>query len=132
MKTVEIVGFLLFLIAAVYYLKTWRSIRQLVAEVNENSSKVRYSWFWWMPAWKVHAKAYPSSRLRRTIVLRFLLTFALLTLATIFLTFPKFHNRFAASKFNAIASASSQGHSSSDTTTVLRPESNRRGAGRPA
>ena len=45
----------------------------------------RFNRFWWMPAWKVHRRAFPKSSLRRQIVTRFAITFALVVVSTIFM-----------------------------------------------
>jgi len=90
-------GFLVFAIGVMCYFSTWKSIRQLVVEANTISPNTSYSWFWWMPALKPHKKAYPSSSLRRTIALKYVLSFALLIIAASLLMSPLIRNRLAGS-----------------------------------
>jgi ABC-type phosphate transport system permease subunit len=78
MKTV---GYLLFLVAAIFYVRTIKAIWQLVDESQKLKTRQRFNRFWWTPAWKVHREAYPESLLRRQIVTRFVITFLCMILA---------------------------------------------------
>ena len=74
----KIAGYMLFLVAFVSYARLILTIRRLVAESRLPGSDTRFNWFWWTPAWKVHRVAYPTSSVRRHIVIGFLLTFVLM------------------------------------------------------
>jgi hypothetical protein len=78
----RILEYVLFTLAFVCYGATVRSIWRLVIESNALASAGRFNRFWWVPAWKIHRKAYPASALRRQIIARFALTFALMATAT--------------------------------------------------
>ena len=73
----RITGYVLFIIAFVIYATIWQAIWQLVRESRQVKPDTRFSRFWWLPAWRVHKKTYPSSNVRQQIVMRFILTFAL-------------------------------------------------------
>lgn len=77
----KVVGYLVFLVALIFYVMTWREIWQLVDETRKLESCTNFNRFWWTPAWRVHRTAYPESRLRRRIVVRFLLTFGVMMIA---------------------------------------------------
>jgi hypothetical protein len=74
----KIAGYVMFLLAFGSYASLILTIRRLVAESRQVGTDARFNWFWWVPAWKVHRVAYPTSPVRRYIVRRFLLTFVLL------------------------------------------------------
>ena len=50
----KIAGFILFALALTLYVWTVRAIWQLVSETNNLGTGVRFSRWWWTPAWKVH------------------------------------------------------------------------------
>jgi ABC-type phosphate transport system permease subunit len=78
---VKITGYVLFMVALVFYAAIWMAIWQLVSESRQATSDKHLGRFWWLPAWRVHKVSYPGSDLRQKIVMRFILTFALLSAA---------------------------------------------------
>ncbi len=77
-----VMGYILFALALVCYVATVKAIWILVSESNGVEPQRDFNRFWWMPAWKVHRRAFPKSSLRRQIVTRFILTFALVVVST--------------------------------------------------
>ena len=73
-----IIGYVLVGLAFLSYGTIIQAVFRLVAEARRLNSGVRFNRFWWTPAWKIHRAAYPESPARKQIVLRFLLTFALM------------------------------------------------------
>jgi hypothetical protein len=73
-----IIGYLLVGLAFLSYGTIMQAVFSLVAEARRLNSGVRFNRLWWTPAWKIHRAAYPTSPARKQIVLRFLLTFALM------------------------------------------------------
>jgi len=78
---VKIAGLIFFLGALISYLGIWRSIAQLVKESRQARPDIRLSGIWWLPAWDIHQTNFPSSPVRRQLLIRFLWTFVLMTLA---------------------------------------------------
>ena len=78
----SLITYVLFGLAFACYVATVRSIWKLVAESRREFPEGRFNRFWWIPAWRVHRRLFPGSPLRRKIVVRFGLTFALLLIAT--------------------------------------------------
>jgi hypothetical protein len=74
----KITGYMFFVAALFFYMTIWQGIWQLVTESRQAKPDVRLSRFWWLPAWRIHQSSYPTSDVRRRIVMRFTLTFALL------------------------------------------------------
>ena len=77
-----VIGYVLFTLALVSYGATVKAIWTLVGESKRVESEKRFNRFWWLPAWRIHRKVYPDSSLRRQIVTRFALTFALVVIST--------------------------------------------------
>ena len=84
-------GFALFAVTAILYIWTVRTIWHLVDESKRLGSGVRFNRWRWTPAWKVHKEAYPTSPLRRQIVIRFLLTWGIGALALAFIAYADVH-----------------------------------------
>lgn len=74
----RIIGYGLMALALFFYVKTIQAIWTLVAESRRLESGVRLSRIWWLPAWRVHRKAYPESSTRRRIAQFFTITFVLM------------------------------------------------------
>jgi CDP-diglyceride synthetase len=83
MNTVIRVGavYCIFVLAVGLYVWAWRNLSMLVAEAKEFSPESRYRLILWLPAWKAHKRACPTSKMRRRIIALFVLTFALLILS---------------------------------------------------
>jgi len=77
----RVVGYLLAALSLYSYATTVHAIWRLVAETKQLNTGVHFNRFWWTPAWRLHRNAYPESNLRRQIVTRFTLTFALMVAA---------------------------------------------------
>jgi hypothetical protein len=77
-----IIGYVLMALGFVAYGSILRAIFRLVAETRQLNSDARFNRFWWTPAWKIHRAAYPLSRIRKQIVVLFLLTFILVCAGT--------------------------------------------------
>jgi hypothetical protein len=73
-----IIGYVLMALAFLAYGTIIKAVFRLVAETRQLNSGVRFNRFWWTPAWKVHRGAYPMSPVRNQIIVRFLVTFALM------------------------------------------------------
>ncbi len=58
---------IIFCIAAVFYVLAWIYIRQLVREVNREST-THVSMFRWNKGWSRHRTLFPDSRVRQRIV----------------------------------------------------------------
>ena len=71
----------LFLVALVFYVQTWRSIKRLVTEARQTGNTARFNLLWWTPARRVHREAYPASPVRKQILLNFSLAFVFLLAA---------------------------------------------------
>jgi hypothetical protein len=76
-----ITGYVLFMVAFVYYAAIWFLIWQLVSKSRQVSPDKHFSRLCWLPAWRVHRNNFPASNLRRKVVMRFVMTFALLIAA---------------------------------------------------
>jgi hypothetical protein len=67
----QLTGFVLFAVAAVFYVRTWKYIHQLIEEVNQKNPERRYSTLgWWshrFEPWRLHSQFYPSSSVRKQI-----------------------------------------------------------------
>jgi|SRR3954452_19785524 hypothetical protein len=71
----EPTGIVLFAVAAIFYVRSWKYIHQLVEEVNEQNPERRYSTLNWLALWRgsryepwrLHSKLYPSSSVRKQI-----------------------------------------------------------------
>ncbi len=86
------IGFYFFFaIAAFFYVRTLRVIWKLVAESRLIESGVRFNFFNWTPAWKVHRIGYPESPVRRQIVTGFLITWTFMIVALVFLVYSQTH-----------------------------------------
>ena len=88
----KIAAYILFALAVALYIWTMRTIWQLVRETNNLGAGARFSYWWWTPAWKVHRAANPSSPLRRRIIARFLLTWAIGILAMLSIAYATVHS----------------------------------------
>ena len=88
----RVLAYCIFVIAFFSYGKTVQAIWQLVAETRALNSGVQFNRFWWMPAWKVHRAAYSASPLRRSFVIRFAITFALLVVSMACIALSILHN----------------------------------------
>ncbi|NYF89081.1 ABC-type phosphate transport system permease subunit [Edaphobacter lichenicola] len=88
---VKTTGYILFMAAFVVYAMIWQAIWQLVSENRQAYPDKRFGRFWWAPAWRVHRNSYPSSNLRRQIVMLFMLTFALLCAAMVCIGYSMLH-----------------------------------------
>jgi hypothetical protein len=75
MKPLE---YVLFGIAVVFYLRAWKYIRTLVTEVNRDCPDEQFTTLRWtkhrFEAWRLHSRVYPSSPIRKQIVLSMSLT----------------------------------------------------------
>jgi hypothetical protein len=87
----KITGYVLFALAFIFYATILQAVWQLVNESRRVRPDLRFSRFWWLPAWKVHRISYPTSNIRKQIVIRFILTFAFLAAATACLGYAMFH-----------------------------------------
>ncbi len=58
-----VMGYILFALALVCYVATVKAIWILVSESNGVEPQRDFNRFWWMPAWKVHRRAFPKMRL---------------------------------------------------------------------
>jgi hypothetical protein len=74
----RIVGYAFMVAAFFFYVKTIQSIWTLVAESRILKPEMNFNRLWWLPAWNLHRNAYPGSCVRRRIVQRFAVTFALM------------------------------------------------------
>ena len=74
-----VLGYFLWAAALVSYFLLLRAISCMVSEARSTGSHGRFSWFWWIPAWKLHRGVYPTSHLRDRIVQLYVLTFLLMT-----------------------------------------------------
>jgi hypothetical protein len=76
----EPVRYVLFAIAAVFYVLAWKNIHTLVHEVNRGQPERHFTTVgWWRhryEAWHLHAQLYPSSVVRKRIAWSLLLTVA--------------------------------------------------------
>ncbi len=71
----EVARIILFAIAAVFYVRTWKYIRQLVKETNEQRVEKRFTALnWWPEAWRLHSQLYPISSVRKYIAWNIALT----------------------------------------------------------
>jgi hypothetical protein len=86
------IGFYFFFaISAFFFVRTIRAIWRLVAESKILESKVRFNRFNWTPALKVHRIVYPESPVRRQIFTGFLITWAFMIVALVFLVYSQTH-----------------------------------------
>jgi hypothetical protein len=78
----EPVGYILFAVAAVFYLRTWKYIHRLVVDVNNQSPARQFTTMgWWKnryEAWRLHSQLYPASAVRKQIVWSVALTFLMM------------------------------------------------------
>lgn len=86
------IGF--FAIAVFFYVKAWRAIIELVSQARLAKPSRKFYRFWWTPAWRVHKRAYPTSKIRRQIVLNFALTFGCMLIAMVCLAYTELHGFF--------------------------------------
>jgi hypothetical protein len=86
----EIAGYILSGLVFVCYIQTVRAIWQLVDEARQLGTGTRFNRFWWMPAWKVHRKGYPESTTRRQVIMRCLLTAALMVVVMIYIVMDEY------------------------------------------
>ena len=74
----ELLIYVLFAIAVVFYFRAWKYIRILVAEVNRESLEQQFTTLRWakhrFAAWRIDSRRYPSSPVRKQIVFSMLLT----------------------------------------------------------
>jgi len=74
----ELLIYVLFAIAVVFYFRAWKYIRILVAEVNRESLEQQFTTLRWakhrFAAWRIHSRRYPSSPVRKQIVFSMVLT----------------------------------------------------------
>ena len=74
----EPIAYLLFAVAAIFYVRTWKYIHQLVKEVNQQHPERQYSTLgWWRhryEPWRLHSQFYPSSSVRKQIGWNIVLT----------------------------------------------------------
>ncbi len=70
------IGISLIVLALLWYASTIQAIRDLIQESRVIKPEARFSIFWWLPAWGVHRRGLPASKVRSRIVTRFCLTFA--------------------------------------------------------
>ena len=88
----KIAGLIFFLGALISYLAIWRSIAQLVKESRQAEPDTHLSRIWWLPAWDIHQINYPASPVRRQIILRFVWTAILMTLAMACIGYSLIHS----------------------------------------
>jgi hypothetical protein len=88
------IGYVFFLLAFILYGTIWQAIGRLVKESRQIEPGRHFSRFWWLLAWKAHKSGYPISDVRQQIVVRFILTFASLSVATACIGYSMFHNKF--------------------------------------
>ena len=72
---------ILFAIALVFYLLTWKYIRQLVREVNRDPTVQRVSIWSWHKGWKVHRRIFPTSSVRTRLLTTIAVTVGLALIA---------------------------------------------------
>ncbi len=76
----EPIGYVLFAVAAVFYVRTWKYIHTLVKDVNRAQTERRFTTLGWgrhrYEARKLHALLYPSSAVRKQIVWSIAVTLA--------------------------------------------------------
>lgn len=67
----EPIGYVLFAVAVVFYVRTWKYIHQLVKEVNQRQPELRFTTLgWWRhryEPWRLHSRLFPSSSVRKQI-----------------------------------------------------------------
>jgi len=85
----KIIGYIFFIVAMASYIKSLSSIFQLVQESRKVQPEAKISRLRWLPAWKIHRSYYPLSKLRRSIVFRFLSTFLLMIAAMACITYSQ-------------------------------------------
>ncbi len=78
MPVLKIVGTLLGLAAMVSYALMARSVWHLVDESRRANPGTRFHRLAWIPAWRVHRRAFPVSGLRRRIRQQYIVTALLL------------------------------------------------------
>ena len=78
MPLLKILGTLLGLAAMVSYALMARSVWRLVNESRRANPGVRFHRLAWIPAWRMHRRAFPVSELRRKIRRQYVLTAVLL------------------------------------------------------
>jgi len=71
----------IFSVAAIFYLLSWKYIRQLIREVNSRDTKSRVSIWWWQRGWKMHTQFFPRSAVRGHIAFCIALTAGLVLVA---------------------------------------------------
>ncbi len=87
----RITGYVFCILALIFYLMIWQAIWHLVSKSREIEPDKQFSRFWWLPAWRVHTNRYPTSNLRRKIVMLFILTFALLCVGMVCIGYSMFY-----------------------------------------
>lgn len=74
----RVVGVSLVAVALFFYVSTVRAVWTMVRESRQLEPRAQLSLLRWLPAWRVHRRGYPASRVRKQIVTRFALTFGLM------------------------------------------------------
>jgi hypothetical protein len=64
-------------VALVFYVLTWKYIRQLVRDVNARATGNSVSIWRWQKAWRMHSQLFPKSSVRPRLVACFALTVGL-------------------------------------------------------
>jgi hypothetical protein len=58
---------IIFSIALVFYVLTWKYILQMVREVNTNAIGNKVSIWRWQKGWRIHKQAFPASPVRQRL-----------------------------------------------------------------
>ena len=67
-------GFVLFAVGTVFYVRSMRTIWRLVDECRADEPSQPFSKFFWISAWRHHKRRFPENQLRRQIVYAVALT----------------------------------------------------------
>jgi hypothetical protein len=68
---------IIFVVALVFYVLTWKYIRQMVRDVNAKTTANRVSIWRWHKGWRMHSQFFPTSSVRPRIVACIALTVGL-------------------------------------------------------
>jgi hypothetical protein len=67
----------IFCLALVFYVLTWKYIRQFVRDVNAKATENRVSIWGWHKGWRIHSQFFPTSSVRSRLVACIALTVGL-------------------------------------------------------
>jgi hypothetical protein len=68
---------IIFVVALVFYVLTWKFIRRLVRDVNARTTGNRVSIWGWHKGWRMHSQLFPTSSVRPRLVACIALTVGL-------------------------------------------------------